>query len=130
MAKTTDSGLTWKILPEQFANISDVFFLSDRIGYVFTFTFYGELFKTIDGGDTWKLVSNRVPDNHLSSYILSEKEAYLGGTSGVFHTSDGGITWKQEYEEQGLIVNRIAYNGKSLFAVTNNGKMLTKKINP
>lgn len=127
VAKTTDGGLTWNILPGQFANITDIFFLSDRTGYVFTFN--SELFKTIDGGDTWKLISNHVPDNHLSSYVLSEKEAYLGGTSGIFYTSDGGITWKQEHKEQGLIVNRIAYNGKSLFAVTNNGKILTKKIN-
>ena len=127
VAKTTDNGLTWRILPEQFVNITDIFFLTDKKGYVFTFNH--ELFKTTDGGDTWKLISNHVPDNHPSSFFFSEKEAYTGGIKGIQHTLDGGLTWKQEYKEQDSIVNKIAYNGRSLFAVTNQGHILTKKIN-
>lgn len=127
VAKTIDNGLTWRILDKRFVNVTDIFFLNDKTGFVFTFNY--ELFKTLDGGDTWILVSNKSPDAYPNSYFLSEKEAYIGGYRGIFHTLDGGITWKEEYKAQDSVVNKIIYNGKSLYAITGNGAILIKKIN-
>ena len=56
----------------------------------------GHVFKTTDGGKSWKDVSGALPDNPVNSLLLdpSDPSTLFAGTDvGAFVTHDGGATW-------------------------------------
>jgi uncharacterized repeat protein (TIGR01451 family) len=56
----------------------------------------GHVFKTIDGGKSWKDVSGSLPDNPVNSLLLdpSDPNTLFAGTDvGSFVTHDSGATW-------------------------------------
>jgi uncharacterized repeat protein (TIGR01451 family) len=56
----------------------------------------GHVFKTIDGGKSWKDVSGSLPDNPVNSLLLDPSDAqtlFAGTDVGAFATHDGGTTW-------------------------------------
>lgn len=126
IAKSEDEGQNWKLLEAKFANITDCYFLNDKTGFVFTFN--KELFKTTDGGNNWKLINNKI-ELYPKSFFLSEKEGYYGGMFGIFHTTDGGLTWKKEYTtNEGDVITDITFKGKSSIVITSKGLILRKQI--
>jgi photosystem II stability/assembly factor-like uncharacterized protein len=74
----------------------DVWFRNEREGYVVGS--YGMLLHTIDGGQNWKLVSDRM-DNaeafHLNQIVVApDGNLYIAGESGfVYRSADGGQNW-------------------------------------
>ncbi len=57
----------------------------------------GHLFKTIDGGLSWRNVSGNLPDVPALSLALSRNQPgilYLGTDTGVFRSSDDGASWE------------------------------------
>ncbi|WP_276360224.1 YCF48-related protein [Daejeonella sp. H1SJ63] len=126
IAKSEDEGQNWKLLEAKFANITDCYFLNDKTGFVFTFN--EELFKTTDGGNNWKLINNKI-ELYPKSFFLSEKEGYYGGMFGIFHTTDGGLTWKKEYTtNEGDVITDITFKGKTSIVITSKGLILRKQI--
>lgn len=126
IAKSEDEGQNWKLLEAKFANITDCYFLNDKTGFVFTFN--EELFKTTDGGNNWKLINNKI-ELYPKSFFLSEKEGYYGGMFGIFHTTDGGLTWKKEYTtNEGDVITDITFKGKTGIVITSKGLILRKQI--
>lgn len=69
VAKSEDGGLTWRLLDTAFANITEIFFLDSRIGFVFTFN--QKLFKTKDGGKSWQLINDQIGEQYPKCYFLS-----------------------------------------------------------
>jgi uncharacterized repeat protein (TIGR01451 family) len=56
----------------------------------------GHVFKTIDGGKSWKDVSGNLPDNPVNSVLLdpSDPSTLFAGTDvGAFVTHNGGTSW-------------------------------------
>jgi uncharacterized repeat protein (TIGR01451 family) len=56
----------------------------------------GHVFKTTDGGKSWKNVSGALPDNPVNSILLdpSDPNTLFAGTDvGAFVTHDGGTNW-------------------------------------
>ena len=87
-----------------------VHFTSAARGYAFGA--YGVLLQTIDGGETWSLIANRLdnPDNqHLYSLAVTEAGNLLlvGEAGAAFRSQDDGATWERL---------DLAYEG-SLFGV-------------
>jgi len=74
----------------------DVWFRNEREGFVVGS--YGMLLHTTDGGQNWKLVSDRM-DNaeafHLNQIVLApDGNLYIAGESGfVYRSTDGGHNW-------------------------------------
>lgn len=130
MYKTTDGGLTWKHIglrnAQMIADIvvhpdnADVVMVSS-MGNVFTSNARTSgIFKSIDGGTTWKQVLNRndstggmtlkMDPNNPRIVYASLWQAYRnawsmssgGSGSGLFKSTDGGDTWKEITANPGL----------------------------
>ena len=58
-------------------------------------------------------------------FFLSESDGYYGGRLGIFHTTDGGITWEKEYTvAPGDVVTDITFKGRTGIAITRDGLAL------
>ena len=63
---------------------------------VYTATLTG-LYKTTDGGGSWKKIGQRLPDHMLSDLVLDPTAAnvlYLASREGIHKSIDAGQTWK------------------------------------
>jgi len=101
--KTTDYANSWDTLftynhePQPFAEFKDVFFIDENTGWVCG-SYFDQIFKTTDGGQTW--VAYPLPDDTDilvniefadSNYGIAQSES--NGNAGA-QTFDGGITWE------------------------------------
>lgn len=102
--KTTNGGINW--VNQSFAdgNIynNEIFFPSDSVGYYKTFGSGSNIYKTLDQGNTWNLQST-ISDFFVSSSIFftDNNTGYLTIQWSLLKTTDGGITWNQESNNQG-----------------------------
>lgn len=69
-------------------------FVNDKVG----FALRNNVFKTIDGGDTWQPVNGVFAQLHRSLHFIDEQHGYfIGLTAGenmkLYSTDDGGSTW-------------------------------------
>ncbi|MCH8903525.1 MAG: hypothetical protein IIA45_06390 [Bacteroidetes bacterium] len=91
-AKTTDGGLTWKEIHKIRSYDSRyINFTSKNIGYIID---EGELYKTSDGGDNWKMVLSSGTDYHLCDLkFLNDDDGYAKTSVHIYRTDDGGENW-------------------------------------
>jgi photosystem II stability/assembly factor-like uncharacterized protein len=100
--KTSDGGNNWEILPypEEFIFLSSVFFFDKDYG--FTAGSEGAIFKTTNGGESWKrcpVDSGLFRDLSISSLVFTD--SLNGFASGgnfdvvgvIWRSTDGGETW-------------------------------------
>ncbi len=137
--KTTDAGLTWINMTEDFPNLatSTITMAESNHNVIYAGTgegFYGwgmvagnGIFKSTDRGSSW---------THLVSTILNKDFQYVnkiivdpddeniviaGTNAGIFKSGDGGQTWDEVYNEgydvQDLVANPDDFN--ILFAAAN-----------
>jgi hypothetical protein len=104
---TTDNGMSWQKLDMPIGDA--VRFTTTEIGWVAGGVGGNELYQTLDGGRTWKLVSLPLPkgsriavslpvftdplDGVLPVIFLDPEETQLV----IYSTRDGGITWLWSY---------------------------------
>ncbi len=120
--RTTNAGLTWKLLNSPLAkvlssdvNVKNIFYDISCLPKTKTCFMVGEsalyedenskrsisndsmnpILKTINFGDKWSNIeSDSVNELFTSLSFISEKVGYLSGANGmVFNTNDGGATW-------------------------------------
>lgn len=92
--RTTSGGDDWT-----FSSLGDVyifqpisiFFVNEDEGFVTTSE--GVLFKTIDGGETWKEFYVFGGGMYSKIYFLNKTEGWYKSLGSICHTLDGGITW-------------------------------------
>lgn len=100
---------------------------NNSVGSVTTFTFSNSLWKSLDGGETWKVQNNGEGKSNTSNVsVLSlavnpydGKNAYFGlKAGGIMETQNGGDTWNfmnfQSEKVYGLALDPI--DGKTLYA--------------
>lgn len=66
------------------------------------------LFKTVDGGKSWRRIGLDLPDQFVSAVALdpaSSDVLYVAGYAGVFISKDGGLTW--EARSKGLVSRNV-----------------------
>jgi photosystem II stability/assembly factor-like uncharacterized protein len=137
---STDRGGTWKSaagpnagpLPVRPVNEIAVDPDDPRIAYVVFGGFdasgagRGHVFRTPDGGDTWRDLSGDLPDMNVSALLIDPdakpRVLYVGTDLGVFRAADEGSGAWQSYNN-GLppaVVTRFAYNAatRTLLAAT------------
>jgi photosystem II stability/assembly factor-like uncharacterized protein len=137
---STDRGVTWKSVagpnagPLPVRPVNEIAIDPDdpRIAYVVFGGFdasgagRGHVFRTSDGGDTWRDLSGNLPDMNVSALVIDPdakpRVLYLGTDLGVFRATDDGSGNWQSYNN-GLapaVVTRFAYNAatRTLLAAT------------
>ncbi|HYG41275.1 MAG TPA: ELWxxDGT repeat protein [Cytophagales bacterium] len=95
LLKTEDGGKSWFLLQRPnttYPYLRNFFFVTTETGYVFGGD--GKIFKTIDGGRSWRSLSNY--SDHLNAgYFITKEKGFICGTSNtLIRTLDGGKTWE------------------------------------
>jgi photosystem II stability/assembly factor-like uncharacterized protein len=98
--RTTDSGRTWSHRGTRDAVAALIAFPSADVGYAtgpisHPHAPYGYgLFKTRDGGVSWRRLSTEVPGRATQLVFVSEESGFVAGQRGILMcTIDGGETW-------------------------------------
>lgn len=96
LIKTTDGGNNWTPIPISVAEKKDPFISADYISEQhFYITSYSFLYRTLDGGKNWqKSLRSDVYERGLNFYNDSIGIARHYNDNRVFHTDDGGKTWR------------------------------------
>lgn len=95
----------------------------------FAFGAYGVLLETVDGGDSWALVSNRLdnPGNqHLYSMAVTDAGTLLlvGEAGAAFRSRDGGTSWARlDLGYEGSLFGVLALSGGEAVAYGLRGRV-------
>ncbi len=129
--RTRDGGNTWQRIKSDLARITSIFFLDTQVGYLTTQK--QELWRTLDNGDSWELVTSAIPVVPMRIHFLSQQEGILVGIgkngSGIYRTTDGGKIWISEYTTTKFELTDIAViDSQTMYAVGSGGKLLKRKL--
>jgi hypothetical protein len=86
---------TWDIVMEQINGFS---FHSDAAGMLYMSTWYGKIFKSGNGGNSWQLCENPIIGHPYFYYMAVTNDGYMWASTYHYPHSlrcsrDGGITW-------------------------------------
>lgn len=93
--RSTNGGVSWERVANDMPwEIFDLQMADSLVG--FAANLVGNVYKTDDGGLTWKVVGNTGVSRRLSSLTFSDKnEGYAAGEQGyIVKTTDGGAHWQ------------------------------------
>ena len=137
--KTTDFGDSWSFISSvnHFSYCSGFYFVDENVGYSIgggTNSPSGDVFKTIDGGVTWKQLNIYVDEGLSSVFFINENIGFISGgynRTKVMKTIDGGINWtqvlNQEFGQIQFVTdligygNRIGYSGGRMYKTIDGG---------
>ncbi len=124
--KTEDGGQTWTNIYPNYGSGQFLQFVTDEVGYLsggsgsdgFT---YGEIHKSVDGGDTWfKIESEPNITKALvrSLHFVNEDLGYFFNDLREFYiTQNGGLTWTLRTTMDELILDMVFVNEPLGYAV-------------
>ncbi|MDO7849442.1 hypothetical protein Q5H92_23965 [Hymenobacter sp. M29] len=128
LAKTTDQGANWQVLPWPHQYIQSLSFVSPAVGFAATVP-ERHLYKTRDGGSTWTLINDHLPAAS-NGHFVDEQQAYFTEGTAIYYTRDGGLTWQQQFRatpnsQFPATINSLAVPaGPVGFAVTSDGQVI------
>lgn len=126
MHKTIDGGETWNNLNVISPEITALYFLNNDTGYYCNF--YGEIFKTTNGGNIWEKVSQLSSIYITSIYFVDEGIGYLTTAQGkIFKSTDGGKHWNEIFSASNSLV-KIIKTHKMMYVIGNSGLLLRKEF--
>jgi hypothetical protein len=99
--------LDWQLINEQKLNGAREIEI-DKNGMVYIGTWYGELYKSTDHGQTWIKCTNPIPDRPYFFYFWITNDGDLWATHyerGLWHSKDGGMTWLNPVKVSGTNFN-------------------------
>jgi len=95
----------------------------DRDRALYAGTFDGGVFRSGDGGATWRPISRALPNDSIRGILLLESGLYVGTGRGIYKTQNQGEQWVPV--NKGLTEMSIqalaAGDGGILYAGTNSG---------
>jgi photosystem II stability/assembly factor-like uncharacterized protein len=129
MLRTSNMGTTWeRIKSGTLKNLSAIDFVDSKLGWAVGES--GIVLKTSDGGANWfqqpliiktDQLNKKSVSALLSVKFFNDKHGYVAGSEGIFQTTDGGISWKQELSDERII--GICFDKASkVWAISTNGK--------
>jgi photosystem II stability/assembly factor-like uncharacterized protein len=93
---SSDGGATWTVLDDRFVSLnailSDLSFRDSQTGLLAL----GPLFRTDDGGESWRQVDNRMPEGFgtPTAIFLTETDLLSASFNVVTVSHDDGLTWE------------------------------------
>lgn len=115
IATTTLSAQSgWEnVLEDSEAFFTDIYFVEGSDGLWKTgwvIDYYGDIYKTVDGGDTWTTYSQTFSSMLSNMSFVDELIGYVCTYDGkVLKTTDGGVTWSQEISNPGDWYSSITF---------------------
>jgi len=96
---TADAGATWAVQAKDLGRLRSIDFIDEQRGFAGTLT--GVLYRTIDGGATWKDMTSELPRptlgfcgiTHVGQRVHTVGR-YYGNAADHYLSPDGGKTWK------------------------------------
>lgn len=76
---------------DEMKQIVKIEFYTDELG--FAGSKYGDLWKTIDGGNSWTELTNFPTNNEITRIDILDPNTILVASNGFYLSEDGGITW-------------------------------------
>ena len=74
--------------------ITGVSFINKNIGWISLYDSYGQIYHTINGGETWSYQTSTSFDYLNSIMFIDSLNGWSVGTDGkILGTSNGGINW-------------------------------------
>jgi photosystem II stability/assembly factor-like uncharacterized protein len=149
--KSTNAGRSWRIVggdPHAFGHVAELAVDPRRSSVVYRAIDHGVpastsggVFKSTDGGQTWKAMNNGLPSPRVTPsayaividprspntvYVAADSDGLFPKGIGVFKSSDGGATWvpfSEGLAGDGHRVKHLAIDsrGSTLYAGTYNG---------
>jgi photosystem II stability/assembly factor-like uncharacterized protein len=133
--KSSDGGLSWRdisngLQKEQYPfyspkyvvvlNSNKAIYALDKRGYYETPPSFGNIYKSIDEGASWKKINL----SSFNSFALDPKNLniiYASLSSGIYKSTDGGNSWNlvNNMNASSLAINPLSTN--VLYAAANNG---------
>lgn len=101
--KTTNGGNIWTSQNiGTLDNIHSIFFIDSAVGWAVLFEWipnrHGSIVHSTDGGESWNTQFSIQGYTLHSVHFTDENNGWVVGSNGVaFHTTNGGITWVQQY---------------------------------
>ncbi|QKZ13570.1 YCF48-related protein [Spirosoma sp. KUDC1026] len=96
LLKTTDGGLSWRILPTPFNPNIAMSFLDENNGLV-NANYIGDMYKTSDGGQTWQKLRVSVDGKGMfpsGLQLVTPAIAFAWESELLYKTDNGGQTWQ------------------------------------
>jgi photosystem II stability/assembly factor-like uncharacterized protein len=140
--KTSDGGITWQVivLPYEVGRINMIKFYNEKIGILVNLNFLGDnyLFRTLDGGESWKKLSfvttRKLHD--IEFLPSSPANVWLSNYDNLYFSSDTGKTWQQVQVTSGSLeahnieflndsIGFILCCNSKIFFTENNGGIVT-----
>ena len=109
LVKTTDGGANWQSRPSPVAGgLTAVFFRDSRHGWIGgNESSTGQIYQTVDGGETWSLLFTLPPAYSVEDIFFVDAQTGWVASSGrggsVFRTTDGGRNWEESDLVTGFI---------------------------
>ncbi|HZV70978.1 MAG TPA: hypothetical protein VFG10_15585 [Saprospiraceae bacterium] len=104
-AKTTDGGLTWKVIPDLSANSREkvtMKLLPNGFGYIPGRN--GDMHLTNDFGETWKTLNPGIDDLYAGQF-LDMDTGFVSSFNQVYKTVDGGKSWTTISENRAEMIH-------------------------
>jgi photosystem II stability/assembly factor-like uncharacterized protein len=98
VSRTYDGGSTWIPVnpPGQNDVYNDIYFTTSSTGFLSGE--YGELFYSVDGGDSWTLKTTGTDENLHEIFFVSDQIGFVTADNGdIIKTINGGLTWNSYY---------------------------------
>lgn len=88
------------VLEEESAYFTDIWFVAGSNGFWETgwvLDYYGNIYKTTDGGDSWVTLSQSFSAKAGNICFVDESIGYISSYDGmILKSTDGGVTWTQQ----------------------------------
>jgi photosystem II stability/assembly factor-like uncharacterized protein len=125
MLRSTNDGATWRWIRPPFRERLTSFVL-DPVwpDVLYVSAELGGIARSTDAGQTWKLVGRPSQALALLRSIAVEpgpghkRRIYAAAWQGLQRSDDGGTTWTPVWHEPDRTISRVAFAGKTLYALT------------
>lgn len=106
------------------SSMLDLQFVNDQAGFITTSN--GKLIKTINGGESWTVLTVKANNSFRRCFFLNENLGYLVGQNGnILKTTDGGNSWIAQISGVTTSLNGLWFTNKLIgYAVGDNGVVL------